>query len=172
MMVIGQVISLSWRKRPGLISDLMKDTRPAAHESCKGKTSQWNFWWHYWQLPKCIDYIWLYLTISNSFQLCSIWCFFPLTDCVPFLIPASERPSKFQDEFHDVRLNIVSHAGLICEVLSVDGLVRDSFSPKKHRRNLGESHEERPKFQWMIGDDSRNHATMSLLRFYDPDLWW
>eukprot|EP00913_Durusdinium_trenchii_P001106 g1014.t1 len=28
-----------------------------------------------------------------------------------------------QDEFHDVRLNIVSHAGLICEVLSVDGLV-------------------------------------------------
>merc|ERR1740121_968571 len=28
-----------------------------------------------------------------------------------------------KDEFHDVRLNIVSHAGLICEVLSVDGLV-------------------------------------------------
>ena len=27
-----------------------------------------------------------------------------------------------KDEFHDVRLNIVSHAGLICEVLSVDGL--------------------------------------------------
>ena len=29
---------------------------------------------------------------------------------------------RLQDEFHDVRLNIVSHAGLICEVLSVDGL--------------------------------------------------
>jgi len=28
-----------------------------------------------------------------------------------------------KDEFHDVRLNIVLHAGLICEVLSVDGLV-------------------------------------------------
>lgn len=28
-----------------------------------------------------------------------------------------------KDEFHDVRLNIVSHTGLICEVLSVDGLV-------------------------------------------------
>jgi serine/threonine-protein phosphatase 2A regulatory subunit A len=28
-----------------------------------------------------------------------------------------------KDEFHDVRLNIVSHAGLICEVLGVDGLV-------------------------------------------------
>merc|ERR1712014_434050 len=28
-----------------------------------------------------------------------------------------------KDEFHDVRLNIVSHAGLVCEVLSVDGLV-------------------------------------------------
>ncbi|OLP77650.1 Serine/threonine-protein phosphatase 2A 65 kDa regulatory subunit A beta isoform [Symbiodinium microadriaticum] len=30
--------------------------------------------------------------------------------------------SARKDEFHDVRLNIVSHAGLICEVLSVDGL--------------------------------------------------
>mmetsp|Transcript_119614 Transcript_119614/g.349816 ORF Transcript_119614/g.349816 Transcript_119614/m.349816 type:complete len:220 (-) Transcript_119614:477-1136(-) len=28
-----------------------------------------------------------------------------------------------KDEFHDVRLNIVSHVGLICEILSVDGLV-------------------------------------------------
>jgi len=28
-----------------------------------------------------------------------------------------------KDEFHDVRLNIVSHAGLFCEVLSVEGLV-------------------------------------------------
>merc|ERR1712151_156995 len=28
-----------------------------------------------------------------------------------------------KDEFHDVRLNIVSHAGIICEVLGVDGLV-------------------------------------------------
>merc|ERR1712151_1246612 len=27
-----------------------------------------------------------------------------------------------KDEFPDVRLNIVSHAGLICEVLSVDGI--------------------------------------------------
>ena len=42
----------------------------------------------------------------------------------------SELLSERQDEFHDVRLNIVSHAGLICEVLSVDGLVRDSFSPR------------------------------------------
>merc|ERR1719463_422429 len=29
-----------------------------------------------------------------------------------------------KDEFHDVRLNIVSHAGLFCEVLSVDGVVQ------------------------------------------------
>merc|ERR1711920_667043 len=28
-----------------------------------------------------------------------------------------------KDEFHDVRLGIVRQAGLICEVLSVDGLV-------------------------------------------------
>jgi serine/threonine-protein phosphatase 2A regulatory subunit A len=28
-----------------------------------------------------------------------------------------------KDEFHDVRLNVVSHAGLLCEVLGVEGLV-------------------------------------------------
>ena len=36
-----------------------------------------------------------------------------------------------QDEFHDVRLNIVSHAGLICEVLSVDGLARAPEVPRR-----------------------------------------
>jgi len=32
-----------------------------------------------------------------------------------------------KDELHDVRLNIVSHAGLLCEVVGVDNLVKDNL---------------------------------------------
>merc|ERR1719157_95834 len=38
-----------------------------------------------------------------------------------------------KDEFHDVRLNIATHAGLICEVLSVEGLVHSLSTTRAWR---------------------------------------
>lgn len=57
-------------------------------------------------------------------------------------VPCCNTPSSWgssapsQDEFHDVRLNIVSHAGLICEVLSVDGLAWHSGEGGTHGLGL------------------------------------
>jgi len=64
-----------------------------------------------------------------------------------------------KDEFHDVRLNIVSHAGLICEVLSVDGLVHSllhniqSLIMDNHWRIRQSVVEQIPKLARLFGVD-------------------
>jgi len=64
-----------------------------------------------------------------------------------------------KDEFHDVRLNIVSHAGLICEVLGVDGLVHSllhtiqSLIMDNHWRIRQSVVEQIPKLAKLFGVD-------------------
>jgi len=64
-----------------------------------------------------------------------------------------------KDEFHDVRLNIVAHAGLLCEVLGVDGLINhllhtiQSLIMDNHWRIRQSVVEQVPKLAKLFGVD-------------------